>query len=167
MLIPHIVSYYFCRYFVANRTDKVTIVPQFPSPELFLYLRELLEHYLGGDTFKHLHYLRMCKLRRNNQKTSVHGHPWLQSYLFPNRTVQLSLERFLSIFSSCDRRTVFYGISGSIQNDTWDHRHNVCFCSMGSWPVLYQKIILTSSGYPFHPISRTAGYSRMFFIKVK
>src|SRR5208337_3669385 len=36
---------------------------------------------------------------------------------------------------------------------------------MGSWPVLYQKIILTSSGYPFHPSSKLLGIQGRFFIK--
>jgi len=68
MLIPKIVSDYFRPYFVANRMDKVTIVPSFSAPALFLYLWELLEHYVGGDTFSHLLYFRRRILRRNNQK---------------------------------------------------------------------------------------------------
>jgi hypothetical protein len=68
MLIPNIVPDYFCRYFVANRSDKVTIIPEFPAPKLFLYRGKLSEHYLGGNTFDHLHNSRWCILRGNNQK---------------------------------------------------------------------------------------------------
>jgi hypothetical protein len=32
---------------------------------------------------------------------------------------------------------------------------------------IVSEIILTSSGYPFHPSSRAAGYSRMLFYKNK
>ncbi len=68
MLIPNVVSDNFCRYFVANRTNKVTIIPEFPSPELFLDLGKLSEHHLGRYTFDPLHNYCGSKLRRHDQK---------------------------------------------------------------------------------------------------
>lgn len=68
MLISNILSYNFCRYLVPNRTDKVTIIPQFSSPELFLYLGEFSKHHFSRYAFDYLHYPRWRILRRHNQK---------------------------------------------------------------------------------------------------
>lgn len=68
MLIPNILSDNFCRYFVANRTDKVTVIPEFPSPKFLLYLGEFSKHHLRRYAFDYLHYPRWSILRWHNQK---------------------------------------------------------------------------------------------------
>ncbi len=68
MLIPNILSYNFCRYFVANRTDKVAVIPEFSSPKFFLYLGEFSKHHLCRYAFDYLYYPRWSILRWHNQK---------------------------------------------------------------------------------------------------
>ena len=63
MLIPNILSDNFCCYIVANRTDKVTVIPEFSSPKFFLYLGEFSKHHLCRYAFDYLHYSRWSILR--------------------------------------------------------------------------------------------------------
>ncbi len=46
-----------CRYLVPYTSDKISIVPQFPTPQLLLHLGKLLENFAGRNTFQPLRYL--------------------------------------------------------------------------------------------------------------
>jgi hypothetical protein len=55
-LILDVFTDYIRSDFVTCTADKVTIVPQFPTPKLFPYLRKLLEYLSGRDAFHYLYH---------------------------------------------------------------------------------------------------------------
>src|SRR3989338_7468951 len=66
MLILYISSYYICGYFVSNRSDKVSIVPKFSTPKIFLQPRVLFKNFAGAYSFQYIH--NLCR-----------GIPWWSS----------------------------------------------------------------------------------------
>jgi hypothetical protein len=72
MLILNILSDHFRCYFIANRMDKGTIILEFLSPKLFLYLREFLKHYLCGYTFDYLNHPRRSIFWRHKMHVIIH-----------------------------------------------------------------------------------------------
>ena len=50
-------SYHFYRYLIPHRADKISILPKFSAPQLFLYFWMLLEYYARTYPLQHPHNL--------------------------------------------------------------------------------------------------------------
>jgi len=68
MLIFYISSYYFCGYFVSNCSDKVSIIPKFSTPEIFLQPIVFFKNLAGAYPLQHIHNLGRRILWWNRQK---------------------------------------------------------------------------------------------------
>jgi len=57
-MVLNIVPDHICRYLVANGASKISIFPQFSSPQLFLDRRVLFEYDAGTDSLEHHYHFR-------------------------------------------------------------------------------------------------------------
>jgi len=57
-LIFNIFPYYVSGNLVAYTSDKISIAPKLPRPQLFSQFRKLFKYLTGRETFQYLHYLR-------------------------------------------------------------------------------------------------------------
>lgn len=68
LMIANITPDHFRGYFIPCGSDKITIIPQFSSPQMFEKIRELFKHFSRTYTFEQIYYLCRRISRRCRQK---------------------------------------------------------------------------------------------------
>ena len=56
-MVFNIVSNHLCGHFITNCSNKITILPEFSSPKLFLHLRMLMKYHAGTDALQNPYHL--------------------------------------------------------------------------------------------------------------
>ncbi len=163
MLILNIFPNYISCHFIPNRTNKISIAPQFPAPKTLLYFWKFLKNYFRRYTLYSLHYRRRSILRWYRQK---------QMYMFFHYFHRINLKfillcYLLKYFLQSIR---YFSLKGSLSIFWYPYKmilqviYTVFTSSQWAHAHIVQKSILTSSGCPFHPSSKATGYSRTVFI---